>query len=86
MSIITRKETNKAHDHLSERRVDIKVELPLEIVRPKLAEVGLIPDDDVRVPNTIEARPARQEGIDCWWKMLEILLDEFRLKKEGGGE
>lgn len=41
VAIVTGEEACEADEHLAERRVDVKVELALDVVRTKFAEVGL---------------------------------------------
>jgi hypothetical protein len=60
--------------------VHVEVELALEVVRTKLAEVGLVPDDDVRVTDLVEACPAREKGIDGWRDVLGTLVEELALR------
>lgn len=79
MAVITRQETGKCNEHLAQRRVNVEIELAFEVVRPKLAKVGLVPDHHVREPDFMKARPAGEEGIYRRWNMFRVLLDEFGL-------
>ena len=78
-AVVASQKTSQADEHLTQRRVHVKVELALEVVRPKLAKVGFIPHDEVGEPNLVEAGPAREEGVDCWRDVFPVLLDEFGL-------
>ena len=57
----------------------VEVELALEVVRAELAEVRLVPDDDVRLADRVEARPAREEGVDDRGDVFEVLEEELAL-------
>lgn len=57
----------------------IEVELALEVVAAELAKVRLVPDDGVGLADLVEARPAREKGIDDRRDVLEVLVDEFAL-------
>ena len=55
------------------------IELALEVVRAELAEVRLVPYDDVRLADVVEAGPAREEGVDDRRDVLEVLEEELAL-------
>lgn len=61
-TIVTGQVARKADQHLSQRRVDIKVELALEVVRSELAEMRLVPGDNGREANLPQAREEGQGG------------------------
>jgi hypothetical protein len=69
--------------HLSERWMDVEVELALDVVPAELAEVGLVPDDVVRMTDAVEARPAREERVDRGRDVLRLLLEELALARRG---
>jgi hypothetical protein len=77
------KKASKPNEHLAQRRVDIEVKLALNVVSAELAEVGLVPDDVVRVSDAIEARPAREKRVDRGRDMLRLLLEELALARRG---
>lgn len=79
VAVVSREEARQPDEHLSEWRVDIEVELALQVMRAEFSKVRLVPDNDVRMPNLIEARPARKKCVYCWRQVLQILLEEFRL-------
>ena len=58
-AVVSRQRPREPNEHLPERRVDIEVKLALEVVRAELAKVGLVPDDDGRLADFVEPRPAR---------------------------
>lgn len=64
----------------------IKVEFLLEVVRAELAKVRLVPHDDGRVPNFVEARPARKEGVNDRRYVLAVLHNEFALRRRKAGQ
>ena len=58
VAVIARQETSEPNEHLSQRRVNVEIKLAFEVVRPKLAKVGLVPDHQVREPDFMKPRPA----------------------------
>ena len=58
VAVIARQETSEPNEHLSQRWVNVEIKLAFEVVRPKLAKVGLVPDHQVREPDFMKARPA----------------------------
>lgn len=57
----------------------IEVELAFEVMRTELSKVCFIPDDDIRPANTVEAGPTREEGVENWRYVFEVLEDELAL-------
>lgn len=55
--IIAGEQASKTDEHLSQRRVHVEVEFPLEVVGPEFAEVGLVPDDHVGFTDFMEPGP-----------------------------
>jgi hypothetical protein len=80
-AVVACQQASKADKHLPKRRVHIKVELSLEVVAAELAKVRLVPHDAIRLADLVEARPAREEGVDNRGDVLEVLLNEFALWK-----
>lgn len=80
LPIVSREQACETDEHLAQRRMHVEVELAFEVVRAELSKVSLVPNDDVRVPNFVEARPARKEGINCGSDVLCILVEEFALR------
>ena len=80
-AVVASQKTSQADEHLTQRRVHVKVELALEVVRPKLAKVGFIPHDEVGEPNLVEAGPAREEGVDDGLEHVEVLVYKFFLSE-----
>lgn len=58
----------------------VEVKLALEVMRSKLAEVGLVPDDDVGMPNFVEPCPAGEKGVDYGWYVFQVLKEELSLQ------
>src|ERR1700761_1880140 len=54
-AIVSRQETSQANEHFSERRVNVEVELPFQIMRAKFSEVSLIPNHEGRLSNVMKA-------------------------------
>jgi hypothetical protein len=46
VAVVPRQQPCEPYEHLPKRRVHIEIKLALEVVRAKLAKVGLIPDDE----------------------------------------
>jgi len=69
-AVIPRQQTGEPDEHLPERRVHVKVELALEVVRTKLAKVRLVPDHVRRLADLVISRPTRQEGVHGRCDML----------------
>lgn len=61
--------------------MNIKIELPFEIMRSKFSKVGFIPNDTLCLANLIEARPTGQKCIYGWRDVLQILLNELSLSR-----
>ena len=78
-AVVPGQQADEADEHLAQRRVHVEVELALEVVRAELAEVRLVPDDDVRLADRVEARPAREEGVDDRGDVFEVLEEELAL-------
>jgi len=72
-AIVARQQASETNQHLPKRRMHIEVELALEIMRAKLAKVGLIPNNDIRRANFVKPRPAREKGVDNGWNFVEVL-------------
>lgn len=56
-AVVAREKASEADKHLAQRRMHIKVELALQVVRPKFSKVGLVPDYDASTSNLVEAGP-----------------------------
>lgn len=81
-AVITRQETSEADEHLAQRGVNVEIKLALEVVRPKFAKVGLVPDHQVCEPDFMKTRPAGEEGVYRRWNVFRVLLDKFGLVVE----
>jgi len=57
-TVITGEQARQSNEHFAEGRVDVEVELALEIVRSEFAKVCLIPDDSVVGADTVESSVA----------------------------
>lgn len=73
VAIIAREEASEADEHLSERRVDVKVELALDVVRPKLSKVGLVPDDRVGPADPVVPSAHGEERVGERDEMVRIV-------------
>ena len=78
-AVVAREQAGEADEHLPERGVDVEVELAFEVVRAELAKVRLVPDDDVRLADLVEARPAREQRVHDRRDVLEVLHEELAL-------
>ena len=78
-AVVTCQQASETNEHLPKRRMYIKVELALEIVASKLAEVRLVPYNNIGLANLVETRPAGEKCVDYRWYVLEILLDKLAL-------
>jgi hypothetical protein len=58
----------------------IKVELALEVVRAELPEMCFVPNDDTRLADVMETRPAGKQCVDDRGDVLEVLQEEFFLE------
>jgi len=72
-AVIPRQQSRKSNKHLPQRRMDIKVELALEVVGAELSKVRFIPDDDVRPADTMEAGPTREKGVENGRYVFKVL-------------
>lgn len=80
VGVVAGEQAGEGDEHLPEGRVDVEVELALEVVRAELAKVGLVPHDHVCEADLVEAGPAREERVDGGGEVLEVLGDEFALR------
>ena len=78
-AVVACQQAGEADEHLAERRVDVEVELALEVVAPELAKVRLVPHDGARLADLVEPRPAREQRVQDRRDVLEVLLHELAL-------
>jgi hypothetical protein len=78
-AVVAGQKPGEPDEHLAQRGVDVKVELALEVVRPELAKVRLVPDDEARLADLVKAGPTGEEGVDDGREVLQVLKDELAL-------
>lgn len=80
-AVVAGKVARKAHQQLPERRVDVKVELMLQVVGTELAEMGFVPNNTVVEANSVEPNKRRHCGenqrVDVVHKPVGPVFGEF---------
>jgi hypothetical protein len=83
-TVVSGQVTRKANQHLSQRRVNIEVELALQVVRSELAEMRLVPGDNGReadLPQTgEEGECGEDDGCEDGLPVVDDIYNALSLR------